>query len=463
MTKKNSSSMRSHLAIIYGLFFSCAAIGMILCPRAFDKFISIIPLTPALEAVKDGYYWDVEHYATMTITVICNAFYPLWPLLIKSLFHPETLAVATYQLKIVGAVIFLAILPSFYILFSKIFKSSEIAFAILLAFTINPTGIIRMLGYTESFYCLATIGLIWSLFDFRSSKKNHNLYYSIAAISTVIMSLIRPNSLQIIVAAIASLSMLFFFKWRHDPAASFRSIARGFLPELKMSLVLSLSTIAGYTIYGWTCWQLRGDFLAPFHDQANWGRKFGLYPDLLFIRTSMFDMMGLYLPWIVTICAIAFGLLKDKFQAILNTIPRSPLGNIWLLYPAIFIPVTAIRLKLKSSQIEAEWNLLTVSSVDDEDRVDELAKNYLFWFSTYFAVITSTVVFLCPMSFSGLTTLNSLGRQVFAIPFFYISLGYLCVYLNNSKVNRSVYFWILISAIATIEQWVKYGKDQWLS
>jgi hypothetical protein len=454
--------MRSHLAIIYGLFFSCAAIGMIICPRALEKFGSAVQIAPALEAVQDGYYWDVEHYAAMAVNATCNAFYPLWPLLIKSLFNPHTVEIAAYQLKVVGAVIFLTTIPLLYILFDRIFRSSEIAFSILLAFTINPTGIVRILGYNESLYTLATIGLIWSLHEFQSSKNNYHRYYSIAAISTVIMSLIRPSSLQIIGAVIISLSMLVFLKWRDHRAASLLSIFRHFLPELKMSVLLSISTIVGYTIYGWTCWQLRGDFLAPFHDQANWGRKFGFYPDLLFVRTSMFDMMGLYLPWIVSLSAIAFVLLKDKFQAILNAIPRSPLGNIWLLYPAIFIPVTLIRLKSRSTQIRAEWDSLSSTSLNNNNS-NELATNYLFWFSTYFAVITATIVFLCPMNFSGFTTLNSLGRQIFAIPFFYIGLGYLCVYLNNRKVNRSVYYWILISAIAMIEQWVKYGKDQWLS
>jgi hypothetical protein len=463
MSKPIPKLIRSHLGLIYGLFFSCAAIGMIICPRSFDKFFSLVQLKPSLEAVRDGYYWDVEHYAAMAVTATCNAFYPLWPLLIKSLFHPHTIIEAAYQLKIVGAVIFLAILPSLYLLFERVFKSSEIAFSILLAFTMNPTGIVRILGYTESLYCLVTIFLIWSLHEFQLRKNNHKIYYTIAAVFTTIASLIRPCSIQIIGSVIGTLSILFFLKWRINPNARFMSIVHHFLPELKMSVLLSTFTVAGYSIYGWTCWRTTGDFLAPFHAQANWGRKLGFYPDLLFVRTSMFDMMGLYMPWIILVSAVAFVLMKNRFQAILNCLPRSPLGNVWLLYPAIFIPVTMIRLKLKSKQIRAEWNLVNSVSLERDDRHDSLSLNYLFWFSTCFAVITSTIVILCPMSFFGWTTLASLGRQVFAIPFFYISLGYLCVYFNNTQVNRAVYYWIVISSIATIEQWVKYGKDQWLS
>ncbi|AFY94372.1 hypothetical protein [Chamaesiphon minutus] len=460
MTKKNPQRILSHLAIVYGIFIGCAVIGMIICPRAFDKFFSIVRLSPSINAVKDGYYWDVEHYAAMVISDTCSAFYPLWPWLTRNIFHPNTVVTAAYQLKTLGAGIFLVILPPLYILFDRLFKSSKLALLILLLFTLNPTGIQRVLGYTESFYCAVTLFLIWSLHELQIKPMSR--HYLIAAVSTVIMSLIRPCSIQLIGSVMGASLVLVSLKWHNNKQTSFRSIFQQFLPELKISALISIATIVGYSIYGWICWQMRGDFLAPFHDQANWGRKFGFYPDLLFIRTSMFDMMGLYMPWIILVSAVAFVVMKDKFNAILNSIPKSPLGNVWLLYPAIFIPFTIIRLKLRSKQIETEWSTLSEDKLDRQNEVDTLATNYLFWFSTCFAVITCTIVFLCPMDF-GFTTIASLGRHVFAIPFFYISLGYLCIYFNNAKVSRSLYYWLVISIIATIEQWIKYGKDQWLS
>ncbi len=450
-----------HLALIYGLFIICAAIGMIIYPGSFDKFFATSQLRPSLtiNPPNIGYYWDVEHYATMAVSNTCSAFYPLWPWLIKYFFHPKTVVEAAYQFKTVGAVIFSIVIIPLYILFSRIFKSSRITLLMLLAFVLSPTGILRVLGYTESLYCLFAIFFIWSLHRFQYRTSNPNIYYATAFVSTIAMCLTRPNSLQLVSSVVATSIAIIGLRFYNTQGKSFRSICKEFIPELKMSGFIAAASVIGYSIYGWTCWQIRGDFFAPFHDQSQWGRKIGFYPDLLFVRGSMFDLMGLYMPIIILVVSITSILMKDRFQAILNTMPHSPIANVWLLYPPIFIPFSAIRLKLKSKQIKQEWQLL---NSDNSNNSYELESNYLFWFSTFFAVITSIIVFLCPTNF-GLASLASLGRYIFAVPFFYISLGYLCIHLQNSKVTRSLYYWIAISIIALIEQWVNYGKDLWLS
>jgi hypothetical protein len=457
MNKTILPQMRSHLLAVYGLFIGCTTIGMIICPRAFVKFFSISQLPAISTSVEHGYYWDVELYAASAVNATCNAFYPLWPWLIRTLFHPQSIVVATSELKFVGAAIFLAILPLFYLLFNRLFKSSQLAFILLLAFALNPTGIMRLLGYTESIYCAIAIFFIYSLQALRS-KHHLTTSYIIAIVSTILMSLTRPNSIQIVGAVVATLITLFALKWRDRQEASFTTIYQQFVPELKISACIVASAIVGYCIYGWICLQVRGDFFAPFQDQSAWGRKIGFYPELLFIRASMFEMMALYIPFIILISSVAFVLMRDKFSAILNTIPRSPLANAWLLYPPVFIPFTIVRLKLKSQQIKQEWQSLVTLEIADRH---EIETNYLFWFSTYFAVITSTLVFICPTN-HGLPSLTSLGRYIFAIPFCYISLGYICMYFNNDRVTRSLYYLILISIISLIEQWVNYGKDLWL-
>jgi hypothetical protein len=315
----------------------------------------------------------------------------------------------------------------------------------------------RLLGYTESLYCAIALFFIYSLSDLRS-KHHLDRSYIIAIVSTILMSLTRPNSIQILGAVVTTLITLFALKWRDSREVSFTTIYQQFVPEFKISACIATATIAGYCIYGWICFQVRGDFLAPFHDQSAWGRKIGFYPELLFIRSSMFEMMALYIPFIILISSLAFVLMKDKFQAILNIIPKSPLANAWLLYPPIFVPFTIARLKLKSQQIEQQWQSIDSHQSQDER---EIATNYLFWFSTYFAVITAILGFIYPANF-GLPSLMSLGRHVFAVPFCYVSLGYVCIYFHNDRVTRSVYYLILISIISLIEQWVNYGKDLWL-
>jgi hypothetical protein len=459
MRKPILKSIWFNVAIAYGLLISCATIGMIVCPRSFEKFFSTAQIA-GIAASGRNYYWDVEHYAAMTISTACNAFYPLWPWLIKNLFHPQTMVESANELKVVGIGIFILDIPLFCILIDRILKCSKTTLSILLAFAISPAGFMRIMGYTESIYCLFAIFFIWNIYSIQSERNDNKSHYMFVVAITIVMSLTRPSLIQIIGSAFATLATLSILKLQSSTENVLSSIFDQFKTEIKLSLSISIAAIIGYSIYGYTCWQLRGDFLAPFHDQSNWGRKLGFYPDLLFVRTSMFEAMALYLPSIIFATSLAFVKLKDKFQLVLNTIPQSIFGDIWLLYPAIFIPATIVRLKSKYQYLKQQWYQPQFSSIVNIDLC--LESNYLFWFSTYFSLITSIGIFLLPAR-SPLPNLGSLDRQIFAIPFFYVSLGYLCTSLNSNKVFRTVYFWILISIVATIEQWIKYGNDLWIN
>ena len=94
--------------IICSVFILCAAVGMFIYPDAFHKFFSPSRLFRVIPPVlpHKSYYWDVEHYALMTIKPSCTAFYPLWPFLLRNIFHPQNIEQAAHYFLLLSTLVF---------------------------------------------------------------------------------------------------------------------------------------------------------------------------------------------------------------------------------------------------------------------------------------------------------------------------------------------------------------------
>ncbi|NJL10970.1 MAG: hypothetical protein HC908_14535 [Calothrix sp. SM1_7_51] len=85
-----------------------------------------------------------------------------------------------------------------------------------------------------------------------------------------------------------------------------------------------------------------------------------------------------------------------------------------------------------------------------------MTNNYIFWFSLYFAAIHSIIAFFTQ------DRLYSLARYVFAVPFFFLALGYLYNCILGKPKYKTLILLIVFSAISLVEQWVRFGEDKWL-
>jgi len=439
----------------------CAGLGMLISPHAFDKFFSFNKTIPQVE----GYYWDVQYYAAMALKDKCGAFYPLWPSLIRTLFHPQTIDQAAHYFFLVGNLLFFLSIFPLYGLFKKAFNDQYTAFLCTIAYALNPMSIFHSIGYTESLFSCLTIIFIWAFLGIN----RFNLKLITLLFIAFIMSLTRPVVVQIIFASSASLLTIFVLRMitiDNFSFASFKAQINRYISEIIITITLLVAAILGYCVYGFSCVQLRGNFFAPFNDQKDWGKHLGLHLSSLFMpRTTFFDLMGFYFSLLILLLSVIFIYCKIKNKELLVFIPQSPLWNFLILYPPLLIVlyITAVFLHTQHKTrvalpargltyfFKGNFNPLKIS-----DYAQKLTENYLFWFSIYFAVIHAIILFLID------DYLTSLGRFIFALPFFFIALGYLSRCLSEKKLERPLLWLTAFSAITLVRQWVFYGQDKWL-
>lgn len=434
MKKVNFSTYLTPYLIIFIAFIVCAIVGMLISPDTFYKFFSPTQLARTIppQLPQKSYYWDIEHYANMALQNTCTAFYPFWGFIITHLFYPQTLEQYANYFKITATAIFCISTPLVFWVFKKALKNQYLALVITLAYTVNPMAIFRVIGYTESLFSLLGIFLIWLLSP--ENKLNEKIKLILLSVLSILMALTRPILVQMIFACLFSLMTIFLLTKQLSKSNIFQTIA------------ISISTILGYSIYGFSCLQSRGDFFAPFHDQKQWGKTLGLHLDLLFLpKSPLFDLLGLYLPILILIISFIVIYWKSKNQKLLVFIPKIFIWDILIIYP----PGLVLAYMLNYWR-GAKKEIITSKFTNS------LQSNYLFWFCIYFSVINALIVFLTQ------NRLASLGRYIFAVPFIFLALGYLYCCFPGKRKYKNLLFVIIVSAIALVQQWIDYGKDQWL-
>ncbi len=253
--------------------------------------------------------------------------------------------------------------------------------------------------------------------------------------------------------------------WRHCQLEQPQALAK--------TLCLIISAGLGYSIYGGLCVITRGDFFAPFHDQSLWKKALGFRPELLLLpKSPLIDLQALYLPGLLLLVGllIAYGQITKKSWA--GFVPRSPLeitlGFILCFYPPLAIlsyfgknylarqPLWQDAAPTNSMPSLISDALMPDELITDNPQTDNLTTNYLFWFSSYFALSHAAIAFFTQ------DRLVSLGRYVFALPFIFIALGYVLRRFPDRLTLSLLYGLSGISALYLIQQWVDYGNHQWL-
>ena len=440
------------------LFIFCFFIATLFEPNTFHKFFSAISLEKVenSEEIKDkaGYYYDVSAYAAMAIKNQCSAFYPMVPWITRYLFNPQSFEQAVIGLKIISSIAFIIGIPIFYYLCENISKNQNLSLLVTLLFAISPMAIFRVIGYTEGIFSIFCLILIWLINNLNTNKK---ILYVFTFLIVSIMSLSRPIALQLIFSSFISLAIIILIEKSKSNSAwqDLISIRKNEYRHLiYLFLVITFAALLGYSIYGSMCWQLRGGFLAPFNDQKLWGKSLGIYPQIfLSLEYPLFEQMSLYFPifLLIGICICLYSFINQVKTEVF--IPSSAIGW-WLLslYPSIFFLIYIIKFSfIKIKKIK----LITVDLYDSLE-AKAIFTNYTFWFC--FCFVMSHIMI-------NLLTVNkiySLARFTFGLPFFFIVLIYILKNFKNKGINNLLKWFIFVQVIALVEQWVRYGGNQWI-
>ncbi len=453
MTNKKIITILSPL-IICSAFILCAAVAMLMYPETFHKFFSS-PISPReLPHASHSYYWDVELYARKALNPNCDAFYPLWPFIIHTLFHPQTVEQAAHDFLIIATTLFFISTILLFWIFKTGLENLNLAFLLVLAYTVNPTSIFRVIGYTESLFATFSTLLIWIFLP--QSKLHTNLKLLLISVITFLMALTRPVLIQILFASTATLITIFTFEFiqlKIFNRSQLLNILKKYLYEVKATITLWVSSLLGYSIYGSFCQRTRGNFFAPFLAQKSWGKKLGIHLEFLFIPKSLLmDLLGLYLPLIILVIALTLVYFKVKQREPYIYTPKSWWWNLSIIYPPLLILLYTFNfIKNRKFSISKQLNKLKTL-----DFTYTLSQNYIFWFSVYFTAIHPIIVFFTQ------NRLFSMARFVFALPFFFLALGYIYRCLPGKTKYKTLTWMILFSTLALIEQWIRYGQNKWI-
>ncbi|MDB9309352.1 hypothetical protein PN471_12075 [Aphanizomenon sp. CS-733/32] len=151
------------------------------------------------------------------------------------------------------------------------------------------------------------------------------------------------------------------------------------------------------------------------------------------------------MPVLILIISLIVIYWKSKNYQPLIFVPKNFLWDILILYPPILLLAYIL------NYLRGIKKKIIISKF-----ANRLKDNYIFWFCMYFSTINSLLVFFTQ------NRLASLARYIFAIPFFFLALGYLYCCFPGKRKYQTILIMSIISAIALVEQWINYGKDKWL-
>jgi hypothetical protein len=440
------------------LFVFCFLIAILFEPNTFHKFFSAISLE-AIENSKEikdkaGYYYDVTAYAVMVIKNKCLAFYPMVPWITRYLFNPQGFEQAVIGLKVISSICFVIGIPLFYYLCEKISKNQNISLLVTLLFTISPMAIFRVIGYTEGVFSLFCMMLIWLINNLNTSKR---FIYLFTFILVFVMSLCRPVTLQLAFSSLTSLAIIVLIEKLRSSSEQQNFISGDKDKHrhlMYLSLVIIFAALLGYCVYGSICLELRGDFLAPFNDQKLWGKSLGFYPQIFWsLEYPLFEQMSLYFPifLLIGVCICLYTFVNQISIDVF--IPSSSIGWCLLsLYPSIFLVVYI----LKFFVVKSKRNKLISVNLYKSLQAKELFDSYTFWFCLSF-VMSHIIVNLLTSD-----KIYSLARFTFSLPFFFVVLIYILRNLRYKGIDNFLKWFVFVEAIALVEQWIRYGKNQWL-
>ncbi len=434
------SILLTSVSIILG-FALCTVIAIIINPHIVTTFFSNSPAK---------LFFDIEHYSNLAIHPTCNAFYPLWPWFISKLGKLQTVNDAAFYFRVFGSLLSLISIPLFLFLLKQNIKSYKIVVLVVALYAVNPLSVFRMIGYTEGIFSFLSLILLVFLSNLTAnSKLSIKLIYILISvfILSLLLSFTRPFLIQVIFASVLALiSILVITKFQNKS---------NLLKLLKIygitTFTICLGALVGYCVYGYYCFQSRGDFFAPFHDQKAWGKELGFYPQLFFIPLNYADFISIYLPaiamilsWLITI--------STSIKRLVFAVPKLWQWILLLAYPPAFLAFYGWDFK----KINFSNKLINSNEINLTQGAANISVNYMFWFCIYFALIHSIIIVFSDQK------LTSLRRFIFGTPYFFVAIAYISQCFPYRKVSKLL-LWILgLSSIWLVQYWLDYANGVWI-
>lgn len=426
--------------IIFGMII-CMAIASAINPSIFINFFSNSPAK---------LFYDVEHYANLAIYPACNAFYPLWSWLISKLARPQTVDDAAFYFRIISSSLSLINIPLFILLLKQQIKSYKIIFLVVALYALNPLSIFRMIGYTEGIFSTLSLIFLLLLSNLKTTSKISIIFILIllaTLISASLLSLTRPFLIQAVFSAIfALLSILLIGKLQNN-----KNFKQFFGLYSFTTSIICIGALLGYCIYGYYCWQSRGDFLAPFHDQKNWGKQLGFYPQLFFIPLTLADFTSIYLPVIALITSWLI-CISIHIKKLVFITPKVWQWILLFAYPPAFLAFYGLDFqKINFSNKTSNFNEVKLTQ-----SATNISTSYAVWFCIYFCVIHSIIIVFSDQK------LTSLRRFIFGTPYFFFAIAYLSQCFPSRQVSKLLLWLLAFSAIGLVQYWLDYANGVWI-
>jgi hypothetical protein len=396
-------------------------------------------------------YWDTSHYATLAASPQCGAFYPLWPRLIRwvslSSDYLRNLRIAIP----LSEAIFLATLPLALLTFERIIQNRQVAFCMLVLFALGPNAVFQAIGYSEAIFSTLSFLFLLGLDGFEQKRSlspgtRVGLLLGIFVLS-LLQNLTRPVMVQTLFAIAASLAVLALTQFLT------RDRFRWWQPRRLCLLAgtIGVGSLAGYSFYGVYCWRTAGSFFAPFAAQSDWNRALSFNPlFLLGARSRLFDVLAMYVPLLMVVALIALLVALYRQQPFTFRLPRP----FWL-YPLVLYPPVFVGLTAGLSRFAPRQTVLV--KLEDTAMLTDSLCRFSVLYAMAFAGVHSLINFLYN---SG--SLHSSARHYFGTPYAFVSLGVLLAGMVTPRLNRLSWVVAGLGIVLLVQYWHKFSYGGWL-
>lgn len=438
---RSLAGRRSFLLQVFGvasLYLLVQAIALSLA-GGWQKFF-------VLQGESAFQYWDAIHYFHLAEASGCSAFFPLWPLLVSALSRHELIFQGLAFQIVLGEVIFFASLPLALAVFRRVIGDDRIAALMLLLYALGPNSIFFSIGYTESIFSLLSFLFLLSFFAcLEGSGFRLNACCMLLAVLSSLLNLTRPALIQTIFSSL--FCACFVFVSHRDLAESFGRL-RALLAPLGAVLA---GAIVGYSVYGFYCLKVAGDFWSPFHQQVTWGRTLSFRPWLLVTpRSLLIDLHGLYLPMLLLLVVILVVVAYRRGQEVISFgLPRRPGFLLALVHPLLATMVLAFRRRRESVGARVCDVIIL--------RTLERLRDPLFLYCLAFSGVHSAINFAANSGY-----LYSTSRHYFATPFAFVAIGIVLSALSWRYVEKVLLGIGGVGVVLLGVQWMNWAGNRWV-
>lgn len=355
--------------------------------------------------LESNVFFDEGHYRLLAekgYFVASEAFHPLYPLLVRGLIFLTGMKPLLLG-RLLSLFFFGATLPILHRFLLKLVKPSVAAWGVLL-FALNPFSVFHVLAYTESLFGFVAVSMLLLACGYLRQGGFRKLI--IVSFLAFLLGLTRPSVYPFFCIAIIGAGF-FLAKIRHD----FQKYRRVMI----LFAFIFGSAVISTTLFFLYLAVVKGNFWASIDAQKAWGREFGLHWNLIFHPKSLNGSDNLLI-W--------------EIQAFWG--------------PVVLVVAMLPLLWRKHREISGFKNRF-------------LEKAFVFWFSVLYAGFHTAIQFFTHDRF------YSLGRHVFALPFFFIALSILLDEMpERPLLRRSLAFYLFASFVYLGIYWARIPNGAWI-